>query len=222
MSSVQLIAFIEQRLTVLRLSKTALAKQAKISRAALYKILGGEVQEAKLSTLIRLAVALDCHPLDLLRQLFSRWELPVKTSIGARYAYDASGFVADMTYPDNSMVTVGQVFEKVWEIKNLGKQVWQGRKLVCVDEFLQVSRHGEEEDELAMRLPIQERGLITLVREVAIPTTQPNDNVRLAVSFRAPEYPGSMISFWKMQDAEGELCFPELEGVACLVKVVGI
>lgn len=222
MSSAQLTAFIEQRVAVLGLSKTALAKQAKISRAALYKILDGEVQEAKLSTLIRLAAALDCHPLDLLRPLFSRWELPVKTSTGAKYAQDASGFVADVTYPDNSVVTMGQVFEKVWEIKNLGKQVWQGRKLVCVDDFLQVSSNALDDAALTMALPIQQRGLIPLQREIAIPTTQPGESVRLAVSFRAPEYPGGMISFWKMQDAQGELCFPELEGLSCLVKVVGI
>ncbi|ALG66471.1 NBR1-Ig-like domain-containing protein [Beggiatoa leptomitoformis] len=52
---------------------------------------------------------------------------------------DVTGFIADVTYPDNSIVTAGQAFEKIWEIRNLGGQVWENRKLVCCDNAITVS-----------------------------------------------------------------------------------
>lgn len=52
-------------------SKTVLAEKAKISRVTFYKLLSGEIEEARLSTFINLAYALDVHPVELIRRYFS-------------------------------------------------------------------------------------------------------------------------------------------------------
>jgi DNA-binding Xre family transcriptional regulator len=51
-------------------NKTILAERARVSRQALHKLLSGEVEEAKLSTMINVAYALDVHPIELIRRFF--------------------------------------------------------------------------------------------------------------------------------------------------------
>jgi hypothetical protein len=46
--------------------------------------------------------------------------------------------------------------------------------------------------------------------------------VEIAVTFQAPIYPCTTISYWKMVDAEGDECFPQLRGLWCKVKVIAI
>lgn len=218
MSASELAEYVLERAKSLGLSKTTLAKQAKISRSALYKLLDGDVREIRLSTVIQLARALNTHPLDLLRHLFARWELPTQASTSAKYPKDASGFVADVTYPDYSIVSVCQEFEKIWEIRNLGEQVWENRRLVCCDELLEVSTPSKPE----IAAPRSHRGLLPLQREIPIPLTRPSESVQLAVRLQAPDYPSTIISYWKMVDAQGNFCFPKLEGLSCLVNIVAI
>lgn len=220
MAASDLAEYITDRAKVLGLSKTTLAKQAKISRSALYKFLDGDVYEIRLSTVVQLAQALKTHPLDLLRHLFPRWEFPTQASSSAKYSKDASGFVADITYPDHSIVSVSQEFEKIWEIRNLGEQVWENRRLVCCDAMIQISASSTPDPE--MTLPRPQRGLLPLQREVPIRLTRPGESVQVAVRLCAPDYPGTIISYWKMVDAQGKLCFPELEGLSCLVNIVAI
>ena len=131
----------------------------------------------------------------------------------------ASGFIADITYPDNSIVQVGQTFEKVWEVANLGSQPWVNWRLQCVDEHLSVQAlHGSEQYQ-GKKL---QYGLQPLENSIPIPTTEPGEKVRLHVTFRAPDFACTTISHWKSVNEAGEILFPNLTGLYCLVKVVAL
>ena len=121
MAARELSNYILIRINELRLTKSKVIEKGKMSRQGFYKILDEKVtDEIKLSTFISLAVALDVHPLVLIRHYFSGWERPIRirSPKGTKYTYDYSGFVRDVTIPDNSVVTVNQFFEKIWEIQN--------------------------------------------------------------------------------------------------------
>ena len=164
---------------------------------------------------------LNVHPLVLIRLLFKdktrTFRVPQLQE--TKYDKDYSGFVRDVTIPDNSVVTENQIFEKIWEIQNLGEVEWINRRLVCQDEELIVTKKsGESATPLSSSLA----HLIPLEKEIPIPTTPPNATVQLAVQFRAPDCPCTTISYWKMVDEFGGICFPEMRGVACQVRVVAI
>lgn len=65
MASEDFKQFLERRVSELGLSITELAMRASISRQEIYKLMSGEVAEPKLSTLSRLAKALEVEPSEL-------------------------------------------------------------------------------------------------------------------------------------------------------------
>ncbi len=153
MATKELSAHISQRIRQLGVTKTQVIKRSKLSRQAFYNILNDKIlEETKLSTFISLAHALEVHPLILMRQYFHGWELPVWSSKDTKYPKDHSGFVRDVTYPDNSLVTVNQEFEKIWEIQNLGEVIWENRRLVCIDEELVIISHDYLSDDRWMMM----------------------------------------------------------------------
>jgi hypothetical protein len=112
-------------------------------------------------------------------------------------------------------VSVNQIFEKIWEIQNTGKVEWKERFLQCMDEDI-VSVNNDE------RTPVYSLMLFPLEMKIPIPTTKPGKTVQIAVTFRAPAFPCTTISYWKMVDHNGDICFPGLEGIWCLVKVMSL
>jgi hypothetical protein len=115
------------------------------------------------------------------------------------FRHDESRFVADVTIPDGTTVEVDEYFEKVWELENIGFLSWH-------DRWLREENPGN--------------GLLPEAPVVAVPGTAPGEKVRIAVRFRAPKYPSSCQSYWKMVDASGAYCYPWMKGVWCFVKVV--
>lgn len=105
---------------------------------------------------------------------------------------DASTFIGD-TIPHGSAMTPGQWFEKEWQIRNSGGVPWVGRQL---------ERQG----------PLTGPGLITSVRYVPVPDTQPGGQAVIEARLRAPSYDCTSIAYFKMvrsDDAGGVvLCFP--------------
>jgi transcriptional regulator with XRE-family HTH domain len=209
--------FVEERRKEISLTKSELAVRANLSRQGLYKIMMGDIDQVYLSTLVRLAVPLKVHPLVLIQKLFRQYEFPTQKTDGALNNKDATGFLADVTYPDNSIVVIGQRFKKVWRSQNIGKQVWQGCSLQCLDEPIQISSESDQ-----FYQPERRRGLIPEQTTIPIPVVNPGEIVDLEVIFKAPSYPGSVFSYWKMVDCDGRLCFPRSEGLSCLVRVVNL
>jgi len=212
MAASDLADFIRAKIEDRGLTVVQFAKRSKLSRAAVYKVLNAEIREVRLSTFIKFAYALEVHPLEMMRVFFSRWEFPQDVSSRSQPLIkgDDISFVADITYPDNALVSTGQVFEKVWRIRNVGKSVWQDRRLVCMDSVMNVECNGR----------IMRYGLKPVTYEVLLPEVKPGESFDVAITFTAPDSACSVLSNWKMCDADYNLLFPELSGLYCLVRVV--
>lgn len=222
MSSYNLGLFINQLIQQQGIGIAELARRTKLSRECIYKLQRGDVKQPELSTIICLAKALRTHPLLLLRKLFEGQEFRNVAQPPARHVNDAVGFLGDVTCPDNCMVGVNSRFTKVWEIQNTGQQVWKGRRLICVDEWLKIQMVPAKDAAQAKRFraPACQRCLIPATREIPLPDTRPGEPVRLSVEFTAPPIPCTTISYWKIVDETGAFCFPDHEGLSCLVQVV--
>ncbi len=118
----------------------------------------------------------------------------------ALFSFDDSTFVADVSIPDGTIVQADESFEKIWEIKNNGCVAWERRVL-------------REENSGAS-------GLVPAKSKIRIPRTLPGATVRLRVTFKAPPYPCTCESYWKMTDTSGRHSFPMKKGLYCRVKVV--
>lgn len=214
MSADQFSEILFRRQKELKLSLSELSRRSKISRQSLYRLLNGEVSQARLTTFSKLANALEIHPLDLLRAFFDDGSICHYdyTSKPSAVEFDDVGFIGDITYPDYSIVSPGEVFLKSWEIRNIGKVAWNNRQIVCVDKNIKVSFDNNTE---------LEYGLKSLENdEITLPNIQPGENHKISVKLKAPEVACTTISMWKMVDHEGVLMFPETTGLYCIVKVV--
>lgn len=212
MSAEELSDFIREKITKEKISVVDLSKKSGLARTSIYKILGAEVKEARLSTFIKLGGALSIHPLEMMKIFFNRWEFPRNTSERSkpRVKGDDTSFIADITYPDNSIVSAKQKFEKIWRIKNVGKIDWQGRKIICLDQSTRVQYDDK----------ILTYGLTPESIEVDLPLVKAEDYVDISINFTAPDMPCSVLSHWKMCDSDNNLCFPKLNGIYCMVKVI--
>ncbi len=93
---------------------------------------------------------------------------------------DAAAWVADVTFPDNTDVTPGQVFVKTWRIQNTGITTW-------TTDYDLVFVSGER------------MGTTT---EVACPSSvAPGQQVDISVTLTAPTTVGTYTGYWKMRNA---------------------
>ncbi|HPY40640.1 MAG TPA: helix-turn-helix transcriptional regulator [Thiolinea sp.] len=70
MSGIDLAAYIQERMDALNLSVTAAAERSGVSRQTWHKLMRADIQEAKLSTLMRVARTLETPAPDLLNLYF--------------------------------------------------------------------------------------------------------------------------------------------------------
>ncbi|CAA6821465.1 MAG: Unknown protein [uncultured Thiotrichaceae bacterium] len=68
----------------------------------------------------------------------------------------------------------------------------------------------------------KERGLVPLATSIDIPQTSPGETVELSVTFKAPSYPCTTISYWKSVDKDTQALFPNKEELSCLVNVIAL
>jgi transcriptional regulator with XRE-family HTH domain len=178
-----------------------LAERSRVSRTYLYKIGRGDAHPS-IDVLRDLSRALGVHNADLLGQMYSDYIRPIP-ALGRpeKYKKFESAFVRDVTYPDNSAVAWNQWFEKTWEIQNVGKHPWEGFYLVNVDD------------------PKMPGFMWPLPPAVPLERVEPGQTVLITVQLRAPGYAGSFISRWKMIDSDGELVFPDKDGIWCQIVV---
>ncbi len=206
--------YIRTRAKELGLSITALAQQTHISRQSLYDLFSGATEQAKLSTVVNLANALQVHPIYLLRQVLDQVESPRTNAIQSKDSVAEMTFIRDVTMPDNSSVATGAVFTKTWEIKNTGTTAWTNRKLVCMDQPMDPSYFPPKSKILSTC-----RGLKPTLREVPIKNTKVGNSVSVSVEFTAPAYPCSVLSSWNITDADGNVD-ASTEGLSFFVQVV--
>lgn len=131
-----------------------------------------------------------------------RWfRAPTAPIPGPLVAGDASRFVADITIPDGTRVTVNQPFQKVWAIQNIGSASWHGRYLQRLD-----LPPGPNTCQTPSRVPIGD--------------TAPGEVVWISVNVVAPAVTGSCWVGWKMVDDSGRAYLPSARPVFFLVDVV--
>ncbi len=224
MSSYKLGVFLKKTIQQQGVCISELSRRTSLSRECIYKLLRGDIKQPELSTIILLAKGLHTHPLLLLRKMFEDWEFRDTAQPAARQVNDSIGFLGDITCPDNCIVSVNRKFTKEWDIQNTGRQIWRNRRLVCVDDQLEVHMRPNQSSDRkdGFQAPATQRCLIPAQTELAIPDTCPGEAVRLTVDFTAPPFPCSTISYWKMVDENGAFCFPKHEGLSCLVQVVAL
>lgn len=70
MSGIDLAEYIQERMDALNLSVTAAAERSGVSRQTWHKLLRADIQEAKLSTLVRVARTLEMPAPDLFNIYF--------------------------------------------------------------------------------------------------------------------------------------------------------
>lgn len=210
--------YVFQRGKALGISRTELARRARISRESLYKLLRGDIANPSVETLHGLALALEVSPLYLLRQYFDDLNLGPGTLLPSRHADDHASFVRDVTVPDDMAVGVNQSFIKVWEIQNTGKLHWHNRQLVCQDDDYVLARRTAD----GSLVEVMDCHLLPAVRSVPLPDAAPGEILRVSVEFVAPPFPCTVMSMWKIADTEGALCFPDFVGLWVRVRVVAL
>jgi len=188
------------------LNRKQLAERARISRASLYNLLNGDVAESRLSTLIRLAGALEVHPMELLKVYFET--LVPAHRLASSTPEIATDFVGDISYPDFSSVFINETFTKTWAVINTGTTPWENLWLEC--QNLPTCHHG---------FPI---GLNPTQRRIPIPFTAPGEQLQISAELTAPSLPSTSISEWKTVNSQGELIFPDKVSLYCLVRVISL
>jgi hypothetical protein len=105
-------------------------------------------------------------------------------------------FDTDVTIPDNSEITAGSAFVKVWRIKSDGCQPWP-----TGTSFIYTKGTN-----------------LAAVASVPAPAAAPGASADISVAMVAPAAPGSYESYWQLQTPTGTRFGPE---VYVRIKVVG-
>ncbi len=189
-----------------------LARRAGMSRQALYDA-WQPGRYPSMSTIVRIANALEVHPLALLEPMFRNDPNATGVTETVENGLDRSGFIGDLNYPDGAPVLAGSRFRKGWQLQNLGDQPWVDRYLTCQDDDIRILDTAGTPREIGARL-------VPLQPSVPLPRVDPGERVTLQVDFTAPQTPATVISYWKMTFADGSLCFPDARGVWAKVRVI--
>ena len=190
---------------------STIAAEANLSRTYLYSLASVEKRDPSVRTLIKLARALQISPLLLFRYYSNLYGseasgvslLPTNRASGLNDDKDVAVFNADVSTPDHIVVAAGEVFQKVWELQNMGSRPWSDRRLTRVDEEYVVARRNANGD----LEPVLQAYLASLHREVPVPKTLPGQPVQIAIHFAAPKEACTVASIWRMENVQGKPCF---------------
>jgi hypothetical protein len=101
---------------------------------------------------------------------------------------DKAQFITDVTIPDGTSRTLGEIFLKIWRIKNIGTCTWAGYSLVF-----------DTGDSMGG------------VASSAIANTPPGGTVEISINLAAPAAVGNYRGYWRIRNASGYL-LPVLNG----------
>lgn len=203
----------------------AVAAEAGLARTYLYKLTDGVTIDPSVGTLVRLAGALEVSPialfrhyvhLDMQEQRVQRAGVGNSKAKGLLALDDAIAFNADVTIPDHTVVRGGEAFRKVWEIQNVGRVAWLGRRLVRADQQYVISRAKVD----GVLEPVVHAHLRSLNQEVRFPDTLPGGCVRVEVDFAAPRANCSVASVWRIHDQDGNPCYDASFFLKVIVTVI--
>ncbi len=215
MKRAQLACYIEEQIVELKITRTAFAQKAGLSRSELYKILSQDVGQLKLSTLTGIARALNINPLNLIHGLIG--EIVPSNGNGCcrpRYSGDEMGVVRTSALSECRMLRAGEEFTQSWELRNMGQIAWIKRKLICLDgNVVVLGGHNK------FSLPILQTAIEAESQEIAIPDCMSGGAVKIEVNFKAPNHYCTTASYWKMADKDGMYCFPGLEELYCKIHI---
>jgi hypothetical protein len=105
----------------------------------------------------------------------------IPTSPASQGACDNSVYVSDVTIPDNTVVTPGQVFDKTWALMNTGACAWTNAYSIV---FAGGEKMGGSNTTITQAVPSQAQANVT-------------------VKLTAPTTPGTYTGFWRMANSQG-------------------
>jgi hypothetical protein len=109
---------------------------------------------------------------------------PVVSSPGPTSKCDAAQFLADVTYPDGSIVPRNTTFVKIWRIRNTGTCTWS-------TSYAIVFSSGD-----GMSAPAS----------VAMPgSVAPGQYIEIPITMKSPGTDGNYRGYWKLRNASGGL-----------------
>ena len=82
MSAFEVAHFLREKARDSSLSHTEIARRTGLSRQTWYKLLNGEIQEARFSTLIKVGRVLNIHPVDLMNLYLGQPQSAGKSGTG--------------------------------------------------------------------------------------------------------------------------------------------
>jgi hypothetical protein len=109
---------------------------------------------------------------------------PVFLATPASKCTNKALFVADVTVPDDTPFTPGEVFTKTWRLQNLGSCTWDADYGL----FFAGGEHMAAPDSLPLTV-----------------TVPPGEVADISVSLTAPEMPGGYRGEWQLVEPEGSL-----------------
>lgn len=111
---------------------------------------------------------------------------------------DDSKWLADVNFPDGSVLNKGESFTKIWRFQNTGTTTWTKEFQIIYMEGDLLAKNGET--------------MFNLASDVA-----PGKIVEISVPFVAPTEKGTYTSIWKLFNAAGQQ-FGEYASVNIVVK----
>lgn len=111
---------------------------------------------------------------------------------------DNSTWVADVNYPDGSVLGKGEAFTKTWRFKNSGSTTWNSEFSIIYLEGNLLGRNDETTFSLASE-------------------TAPGKTADISIPFTAPSEPGEYYSIWKLFNPAGQQ-FGEYATIKIVVK----
>lgn len=212
-----------------RMSLDRLAEVSGINRGTLYNVLDPTKHDtAKIPYLLKLAHALRVHHYYLMRLIWPELGAisPTSDDENKRIARlgmsalvqndDACGFI-DETIPDGTLVAAGSEFEKSWTIQNVGNTVWENRYYMHLDApYYQMSL---VDGKYPNGLLLSDYQLQPHQSLIELPVIAPSETYTLRVRYTAPNVAGRYISYWRMVDAHGRLCFKNGVGLSVSILV---
>ena len=122
----------------------------------------------------------------------------IPTSTVSQAACDKSVYISDVTFPDNTVVTPGQVFDKTWALMNTGTCAWTTAYSMT---FVSGERMGGSSTLLTQAVPSQQQANVT-------------------VKLTAPTVAGTYTGYWRLANSQGS-AFGQQVSVVIIVSGSG-